>query len=414
MPAKDLTAKQRCLLGLILVAILAIVMFLTSTLMVAMGVTLTALGLLVLYIVFNLSVHWVDVAEAIDYRQTQNRYTARIDRYRLSLSALPEGVVLFRQGHTLEWCNPAAERHLGIKLTEHLGKSLREVFSDQTLVSYLEAGNFEKPIEVTSKLTGGILSLSAVVADETHFIVTTRDVTEQRRIERMRKDFVANVSHELRTPLTVIRGFLDMILAYDKVDPKIVREQLELMQSEAARMHNLVNDLLALSRLENKDDAKNDLPEVVNMSKLVAALAEDAVMLSNGKHTINTDIATHKAVMGFVDEIKSACLNLVSNAVRYTPEGGKIDISWRVREDGSAVFSVADTGIGIAPQDIPRLTERFYRVDKSRSRDTGGTGLGLAIVKHVAIRHHCQLKIDSELGKGSTFSLIFSPENVFD
>lgn len=414
MPAKDLTAKQRCLLGLILVAILATVMFLTSPLMVAMGVTLAALGLLVLYIVFNLSVHWVDVAEAIDYRQTQNRYTARIDRYRLSLSALPEGVVLFRQGHTLEWCNPAAERHLGIKLTEHLGKSLREVFSDQTLVSYLETGNFEKPIEVTSKLTGGILSLSAVVADETHFIVTTIDVTEQRRIERMRKDFVANVSHELRTPLTVIRGFLDMILADDKIDPKIVREQLELMQSEAARMHNLVNDLLALSRLENKDDTKNDLPEVVNMSKLVAALAEDAVMLSNGKHTINTDITTHKAVMGFVDEIKSACLNLVSNAVRYTPEDGKIDISWRVQEDGSAVFSVADTGIGIAPQDIPRLTERFYRVDKSRSRDTGGTGLGLAIVKHVAIRHHCQLKIDSELGKGSTFSLIFSPENVID
>lgn len=414
MPAKDLTAKQRCLLGLILVAILATVMFLTSPLMVAMGVTLAALGLLVLYIVFNLSVHWVDVAEAIDYRQTQNRYTARIDRYRLSLSALPEGVVLFRQGHTLEWCNPAAERHLGIKLTEHLGKSLREVFSDQTLVSYLETGNFEKPIEVTSKLTGGILSLSAVVADETHFIVTTIDVTEQRRIERMRKDFVANVSHELRTPLTVIRGFLDMILADDKIDPKIVREQLELMQSEAARMHNLVNDLLALSRLENKDDTKNDLPEVVNMSKLVAALAEDAVMLSNGKHTINTDITTHKAVMGFVDEIKSACLNLVSNAVRYTPENGKIDISWRVQEDGFAVFSVADTGIGIAPQDIPRLTERFYRVDKSRSRDTGGTGLGLAIVKHVAIRHHCQLKIDSELGKGSTFSLIFSPENVID
>lgn len=414
MPAKDLTAKQRCLLGLILVAILATVMFLTSPLMVAMGVTLAALGLLVLYIVFNLSVHWVDVAEAIDYRQTQNRYTARIDRYRLSLSALPEGVVLFRQGHTLEWCNPAAERHLGIKLTEHLGKSLREVFSDQTLVSYLETGNFEKPIEVTSKLTGGILSLSAVVADETHFIVTTIDVTEQRRIERMRKDFVANVSHELRTPLTVIRGFLDMILADDKIDPKIVREQLELMQSEAARMHNLVNDLLALSRLENKDDTKNDLPEVVNMSKLVAALAEDAVMLSNGKHTINTDITTHKAVMGFVDEIKSACLNLVSNAVRYTPEDGKIDISWRVQEDGFAVFSVTDTGIGIAPQDIPRLTERFYRVDKSRSRDTGGTGLGLAIVKHVAIRHHCQLKIDSELGKGSTFSLIFSPENVID
>ena len=414
MPAKDLTAKQRCLLGLILVAILATVMFLTSPLMVAMGVTLAALGLLVLYIVFNLSVHWVDVAEAIDYRQTQNRYTARIDRYRLSLSALPEGVVLFRQGHTLEWCNPAAERHLGIKLTEHLGKSLREVFSDQTLVSYLETGNFEKPIEVTSKLTGGILSLSAVVADETHFIVTTIDVTEQRRIERMRKDFVANVSHELRTPLTVIRGFLDMILADDKIDPKIVREQLELMQSEAARMHNLVNDLLALSRLENKDDTKNDLPEVVNMSKLVAALAEDAVMLSNGKHTINTDITTHKAVMGFVDEIKSACLNLVSNAVRYTPEDGKIDISWRVQEDGFAVFSVADTGIGIAPQDIPRLTERFFRVDKSRSRDTGGTGLGLAIVKHVAIRHHCQLKIDSELGKGSTFSLIFSPENVID
>ena len=142
MPAKDLNAKQRCLLGLTLVAILATVMFLSSPLMVGMGITLAALALLVVYIVFNLSVHWVDVAEAIDYRQTQNRYTARIDRYRLSLSALPEGVVLFRQGNTLEWCNPAAERHLGIKLTEHLGKGLREVFSNEALVSYLEAGDF--------------------------------------------------------------------------------------------------------------------------------------------------------------------------------------------------------------------------------------------------------------------------------
>lgn len=204
-----------------------------------------------------------------------------------------------------------------------------------------------------------------------------------------------------------------MILRGKELDEKTLHEHLLLMQQEAGRMQNLVNDLLSLSRLENKDEQETDPPEVVNMAKLVSGLAEDAVALSQGRHTIDTNITTDEAVMGHVEEIRSACLNLVTNAVRYTPDGGKIEINWFENpDDGSAVFSVKDNGIGIDADDIPRLTERFYRVDKSRSREKGGTGLGLAIVKHVAIRNNCRLDIQSEPGKGSTFSLIFPKENL--
>ena len=180
-------------------------------------------------------------------------------------------------------------------------------------------------------------------------------------------------------------------------------------------MQSLVNDLLSLSRLESKDEQESEPPEVVNMAKLVASLAEDGVALSRGRHTIDTDISCNQAVLGQVDELRSACLNLVTNAVRYTPDGGKIEISWRYDpKEESAIFAVQDNGIGIDAEDIPRLTERFYRVDKSRSREKGGTGLGLAIVKHVAIRNHCRLDIQSEPGKGSTFSLIFPKDSLIE
>ena len=336
--------------------------------------------------------------EAEQMKSDQSRFTARIDRYRLSLSALPEGVVLFRQGHTVEWCNPAAEKHLGIKLTTHLGMALNLVFDNPKIVEYLESGDYSKPIEIKSHEPGRILLLFAVVA-----------------IDSMRKDFVANVSHELRTPLTVITGFLDMILRGKELDEKTLHEHLCLMQQEAERMQSLVNDLLSLSRLESKDEQESEPPEVVNMAKLVASLAEDGVALSRGRHTIDTDISCNQAVLGQVDELRSACLNLVTNAVRYTPDGGKIEISWRYDpKEESAIFAVQDNGIGIDAEDIPRLTERFYRVDKSRSREKGGTGLGLAIVKHVAIRNHCRLDIQSEPGKGSTFSLIFPKDSLIE
>lgn len=415
MSAKNLSPRSFCILGLICVAVIASLLYITVSWEKTLLGTSIALVALVCYIIFKMSDGWMNSVEAEQMKSDQSRFTARIDRYRLSLSALPEGVVLFRQGHTVEWCNPAAEKHLGIKLTTHLGMALNLVFDNPKIVEYLESGDYSKPIEIKSHEPGRILLLFAVVADKTHFIMVTRDITEQRRIDSMRKDFVANVSHELRTPLTVITGFLDMILRGKELDEKTLHEHLCLMQQEAERMQSLVNDLLSLSRLESKDEQESEPPEVVNMAKLVASLAEDGVALSRGRHTIDTDISCNQAVLGQVDELRSACLNLVTNAVRYTPDGGKIAISWRYDpKEESAIFAVQDNGIGIDAEDIPRLTERFYRVDKSRSREKGGTGLGLAIVKHVAIRNHCRLDIQSEPGKGSTFSLIFPKDSLIE
>lgn len=404
-----------CVLGLVCVFVIVGLLFLTTDFQNTLIGACVALLALIGYIIFKMSDGWMNSVEAEQIKSDQSRFTARIDRYRLSLSALPEGVVLFRQGHTVEWCNPAAEKHLGLKLTKHMGMAFNLVFDNPKIIEYLENGDFSKPIEVKSHEIGRILLLSAVVADKTHFIVVSRDITEQRRIDSMRKDFVANVSHELRTPLTVITGFLDMILRGKELDEKMLHEHLLLMQQESVRMQNLVNDLLSLSRLESKDEQQSDPPEVVNMPKLVAGLAEDGVALSRGRHSIDTDITANQAVLGQVDEIRSACLNLVTNAVRYTPDGGKIQISWHFNpDDQTATFAVKDNGIGIDAEDIPRLTERFYRVDKSRSREKGGTGLGLAIVKHVAIRNHCQLRIESEPGKGSTFSLVFPSDSLIN
>lgn len=415
MSAKNLSPRSFCILGLICVAVIASLLYITVSWEKTLLGTSIALVALVCYIIFKMSDGWMNSVEAEQMKSDQSRFTARIDRYRLSLSALPEGVVLFRQGHTVEWCNPAAEKHLGIKLTTHLGMALNLVFDNPKIVDYLESGDYSKPIEIKSQEPGRILLLFAVVADKTHFIMVTRDITEQRRIDSMRKDFVANVSHELRTPLTVITGFLDMILRGKELDEKTLHEHLCLMQQEAERMQSLVNDLLSLSRLESKDEQESEPPEVVNMAKLVASLAEDGVALSRGRHTIDTEISCNQAVLGQVDELRSACLNLVTNAVRYTPDGGKIEISWHYDpKEESAIFAVQDNGIGIDAEDIPRLTERFYRVDKSRSREKGGTGLGLAIVKHVAIRNHCRLDIQSEPGKGSTFSLIFPKDSLIE
>ncbi len=415
MSAKNLSPRMFCVLGLVCVFVIVGLLFLTTDFQNTLIGACVALLALIGYIIFKMSDGWMNSVEAEQIKSDQSRFTARIDRYRLSLSALPEGVVLFRQGHTVEWCNPAAEKHLGLKLTKHMGMAFNLVFDNPKIIEYLENGDFSKPIEVKSHEIGRILLLSAVVADKTHFIVVSRDITEQRRIDSMRKDFVANVSHELRTPLTVITGFLNMILRGKELDEKMLHEHLLLMQQESVRMQNLVNDLLSLSRLESKDEQQSDPPEVVNMPKLVAGLAEDGVALSRGRHTIDTDITANQAVLGQVDEIRSACLNLVTNAVRYTPDGGKIQISWHFNpDDQTATFAVKDNGIGIDAEDIPRLTERFYRVDKSRSREKGGTGLGLAIVKHVAIRNHCQLRIESEPGKGSTFSLVFPSDSLIN
>ena len=240
-------------------------------------------------------------------------------------------------------------------------------------------------------------------------MVITRDITQREQVDAMRRDFIANVSHELRTPLTVVNGFMEMLLDERQEDPAVRRHHLQLMQEQAHRMSRLVEDLLTLSRLESSESSV--VEEVVDVQSLMNEVADEARVLSGGRHRIEVGPA-RAFLRGNREELRSAFGNLVSNAIRYTPDGGRISLSWNTDEAGGGRFDVADTGIGVAAEHIARLTERFYRVDKSRSRETGGTGLGLAIVKHVLLRHDARLDVHSEVGEGSTFSAVFPASRI--
>jgi two-component system, OmpR family, phosphate regulon sensor histidine kinase PhoR len=334
----------------------------------------------------------------------QQRLVDNEERFRRTISALPDGIILIDASFQIEWCNPVAERHLGVSLKADLGLRLTNLVREPTFVAYMSAGRFDQPLLFsTLALPGATLSLAVVEFEPARSILVTRDVTQSERVDAMRRDFVANVSHELRTPLTVVKGFLEALIdGGDDLD-KTRLHHLNLMYEQAERMHRLVEDLLTLSRLESQEGP--DFEDVVDAAQLVAEVADEARTLSAGRHKINVETQSLK-LRGGRDELRSAFGNLVSNAVRYTPAGGRITLRC-IEQDGGVALQVEDSGIGVAPEHIPRLTERFYRVDKSRSRETGGTGLGLAIVKHVLIRHQARLDIRSEVGRGSCFTAAF-------
>jgi len=226
------------------------------------------------------------------------------------------------------------------------------------------------------------------------------------QLERVRQDFVANVSHELRTPLTVLRGYLETLISKDDEEIEKYQKIFEQMYQHSLRMENIIGDLLLLSRLEN-DDQPSDENHAVPVAELLTTLCGDAKIISGEKHhAINLELMPELCLKGSDEELKSLFSNFIVNAVKYTPANGIIKVSWQV-ENGQAAFSVSDTGIGIDEKHIPRITERFYRVDKARSRDSGGTGLGLAIAKHVLMRHQGELSVESKLGEGSTFKCVF-------
>ena len=325
-----------------------------------------------------------------------------LDRFVSGAEALPEGVVVLDGANRIQWANPRAQAHLGIELRHDAGAPIVNLVRQPAFVQYLANGDFSEPVVVESQReTGMTLSIQIVPFGMEEKLLMSRDITRLEAVARLRRDFIANVSHELKTPLTVLTGFLET-LADMRLEERQRQRYLALMAEQAQNMQRLVDDLLTLSALESEHRVL--LEAEFAIVPLLLQISADAKALSAGRHEITLNIRDQANVLGSRDEFASAFGNLVSNAVRYTPDGGHIALDWRVTVDG-AEFSVADTGIGIAAEHISRLTERFYRVDRSRSRATGGTGLGLAIVKHVLIRHQAELVVDSAPAQGSRFTV---------
>ncbi len=337
--------------------------------------------------------------------KNQAELTEWLARFRQAMTLLPDGVVIMDDVLFLEWCNPAAESHLGLSLAKDKGMRVTNLVRTPEFMDYIILGRYETPLTLSfrdRKLIAHIIPF-----ENRRQILVTHDITESERIDMMRRDFIANASHELRTPLTVINGFLEIASLQPDLDITIRHSHLKLMTEQGERMQRLVEDMLTLTRLESMDHLLR--VETVDMRGLLEQILQEAEALSAGRHQITLEI-DGPDIRGSKDEIRSALTNLVTNAIRYTPEEGKIHISWSNTPQG-AKFSVTDNGIGISPEHISRLTERFYRVDKSRSRETQGTGLGLAIVKHVLLRHKAQLLIESTPGVGSKFTVQF-PANI--
>ena len=330
-------------------------------------------------------------------------------RFRAAVRALPDGVVILDREHRIEWSNPTAAHHFGIDARRDLGQPVVNLIRQPDFVAYLAAGDFGRPLILRARDT--TLALQLIEFGDWQKLLNSRDITAEERIDTMRRDFVANVSHELKTPVTVLSGFVETLA--DPSLPMTAQQRgryLGLMAEQATRMQRLVEDLLTLSALESS--AAPALERPIEVRAFLHELTEEARALSAGRHRIESSVRDDCRLLGSESELRSAFSNLVSNAVRYTPQGGLVALAWHLAPDGGGVFSVSDSGIGIEPRHIPRLTERFYRVDSGRSRESGGTGLGLAIVKHALTRHQAVLNVTSEPGRGSTFSAQFPPGRV--
>ena len=363
----------------------------------------------------NLPDDWAELVERSQkgYKLLE-RETRKVEERQLQMvaafQASPNGVLVLDSSERIALCNRAVAEHLGFDAERDLGQYLSNLVRDPVFVAYLRGGDYSRPIEIQTRATQlgqrRHISLQFHPYGSGNRLLLTRDITLEEMADTMRRDFVANVSHEIRTPLTVLSGFVETMLSYDLTAEERERYLL-LMNQQSERMKTLVNDLLLLSRLEGTPSP--DCSEWVSACDLLEQVTEDARALSDlladGSHDIESEPCPDLALAGASTELLSAMSNLLSNAVRYTPGGGRIRTGWRLLEQGGAEFWVSDTGPGIDPEHVPRLTERFYRVDRSRSRETGGTGLGLAIVKHVVQRHGGQLRIDSVVGQGSTFRI---------
>jgi two-component system phosphate regulon sensor histidine kinase PhoR len=357
---------------------------------------------------------WGELTARIERALRARERAAEAERERLAqflsaIEASPNGVMLLDANDQIEWCNHLGADHLGLDRQRDLRQRVTNLVRAPAFVGMLQARAHDQPVQIPQPGGRGLLSVIVRPYGDGQRLVLTQDITERERADAMRRDFVANVSHEIRTPLTVVAGFVETManLPLSEVERQRV---LVLMGQQTQRMQSLVGDLLTLARLEGSPRPLGDtwLP----LARVGAAVELDAVGLSGGQHRLGFDWGDAVELAGNEPELLSALTNLVGNAVRYTPAGGTVEVQWRPRDDGGGEVRVRDTGPGIAAEHLPRLTERFYRVDGSRSRDTGGTGLGLAIVKHVAQRHGGELLIESTPGQGSCFTLVLPAARV--
>jgi two-component system phosphate regulon sensor histidine kinase PhoR len=346
--------------------------------------------------------------------QNQAQLGAAIERFNLTADAIPDGLVLLSPANEIQWCTTNAEAQLGLDLKTDKNLPIINLVRDRHFITYLNGEDYGEPFKLKSWRNPELLYEIQLISLATkQKLLICRDMTQFEKVDAMRRDFIANVSHELRTPLTVVGGFLETLTDTEGAVPDNLKNYFAMMQEQTYRMRRIIEDLLTLSTIESNINEPED--SNIDMRKLLKQIQSEALGLSQTlyktKHKIELDMDESLNLTGSQSELLSAFSNLVSNAIRYTPKGGLIWISWSLQND-QPVFTVRDTGIGIEQKHIDRVTERFYRVDRGRSRETGGTGLGLSIVKHILIRHQARLEIRSQLGVGSNFSVIFPKARI--
>ena len=353
---------------------------------------------------------WGDIYSRISrissrQEQREGRLKSMLNEYASSTSALPDATVALDHNDRIVWFNDAASSLLGLRTAKDIGQPLTNLFRNPEVAEMLRKRDFRHDLQTTAPGNAGQqLEVRINPYGEGQILLIARDITERLRQDRIRKDFVANVSHELRTPLTVLSGFVENLQGAQNLGAADLQRPLEVMAQQTARMRQIVEDLLLLARLESTASLAGDDP--VPIADLLTLVAEDCATLKEQAPRVEVDIDTDRQVRGDEGQLRSAITNLAVNAVHHTPVDGLVRLCWRLEGD-EGVVEVVDTGEGIAPEHIARLTERFYRVDSGRSRERGGTGLGLAIVKHVLNRHQAKLQIRSQPGKGSAFSIRF-------
>jgi two-component system, OmpR family, phosphate regulon sensor histidine kinase PhoR len=360
---------------------------------------------------------WGEVFDGLLNLQKRNRkrkkkLAAILAEFQASTAALPDGAVVLGPNGEIVWFNVSAQALLGLRLPQDLGLRVPNLVRAPAFTDYFGKGDYSGEVEAPSALNAQvILAFRIIPYGNGQRLMIVRDVSELKRLDTARRDFVANASHELRTPLTVLRGYLDVMESDSRGSGGLQPWHTPLveMRNQAARMESLIADMLKLARLES--DVVHGRQDLLDVPRMLNQLLDEAKAMSKGAHRFEFDVQPDLRLYGRESEVHSIFGNLIGNAIQYTPAGGIIRVRWW-GDDKGAHFSVADTGIGIAEKDIPRVTERFYRVDVGRSRASGGTGLGLSIVKHALEHHEGKLSVESELGVGSTFSCVFPPHRA--